>query len=102
MSSVNLPRPVMKRRSSLRRTDAPIPSVAMASTPHLGGRRADRLDDVVVAGAAAEIALEPLADFLFRGIRIALHEIDRAHDHAGRAKAALQAVVLAERRLHRV
>src|SRR5690606_6126589 len=36
------------------------------------------------------------------GIRLALHQIDRAHDHAGRAEAALQAVVLAERGLHRV
>ena len=62
----------------------------------------NRLDDVVVAGAAAEIAFQPLADLLLRGIRVALHQVDRAHDHAGRTEAALQPVMLAERRLHRV
>ena len=60
------------------------------------------LDDVVVAGAAAEIAFQPLADLLLGGIRVALHQVDRAHDHAGRTEAALQPVMLAERRLHRV
>src|SRR5918996_3555417 len=102
MSSVYLPRPVMKRRSSLRRTEAPIPSVAIASAPHVRGGRLNRLDDVVVAGAAAQVALEPLADLGFGGRRVALHQVDRAHDHAGRAEAALQPVMLAERRLHRV
>ena len=66
------------------------------------GGRGDRLDDVVIAGAAAEIALQPLADLFLGGIRIALHQIDRAHDHARRAEAALQRMVLAKRRLHRV
>src|SRR5918996_5618763 len=93
----------MKRWSSLRLTEAPIPSLAMASAPrHRVGGGADRLDDVVIAGAATEIALQPLADLVLGRVRIVLQEVDRAHDHAGGAEAALQRVMLAERRLHRV
>ena len=33
---------------------------------------------------------------------LAMDQIDRGHDHAGRAEAALQAVMLAERFLHRM
>src|SRR5690606_20256649 len=57
-------------------------------------------DNVMISGAAADIALEPFADLLLAGVRLALGQIDRAHDHAGRAEAALQPVVLAERLLH--
>src|SRR5687767_285172 len=102
MSSVNRPRPVMKRRSSLRLTEAPMPLLAMASAPHVRGGRLDRLDDIVIAGAAAQIAIEPLPDLPLRGIRLALEQVDRAHDHARRAEAALQRMVLAKGRLHRV
>ena len=37
-----------------------------------------------------------------RSLPLRLHDIDRRHDHAGRAVAALQAVMLAERLLHRM
>ena len=64
---------------------------------------ADRLDDVVVAGAAADIALELLADrVLVEVVALAIDDVDRRHDHARRAEAALQAVMLAERLLHRM
>ena len=33
---------------------------------------------------------------------MAVHDVDRRHDHARRAEAALQAVIVAERRLHRM
>src|SRR6266568_5045526 len=111
----------MKRWSSLRRTDAPIPVALMASPPwdswarlfrRLLGRRAaahgpgaggNRFDDVVIAGAAAQVALELLADGpLLERVALAVDDVDRGHDHAGGAEAALQAVVLAERLLHRV
>src|SRR5262245_39404131 len=63
----------------------------------------DRLDDVVVAGAAAEIAVELVADrFLVELVPLAAHDIERRHDHAGGAEAALQAMVLAKRLLHRM
>src|ERR1700694_492683 len=117
MSSVYWPLPVMKRRSSLRRTAAPIPVALMAisfpSVPLLGGllhagfhgagAGCDRLDDVVIAGTAAEIAVELFADgVIVELIGLAVDHVDRRHDHAGGAKAALQTVMLAEGFLHRV
>src|SRR6185436_16195586 len=72
------------------------------ASAHALRARAHGLDDVVVARAAAQVALEPVADLVLAGVRIAAAQIDRAHHHAGRAEAALQAVVLAEGGLHRV
>src|SRR5262245_13038973 len=117
MSSVYWPLPVMKRKSSLRRTAAPIPVSPMAFLPresfqwiavclfgqlcHRLRAGGDRLHDVVVAGAAADVALELLADGLVvEAVALALHHVDRRHDHARRAEAALQAVIVAERFLH--
>ena len=56
----------------------------------------------MVAGAAAEVARERLADLLLGRVRVALQQVGRGHDHARRAVAALQAVVLPERLLQRV
>src|SRR5216684_5549557 len=70
---------------------------------HRLGARRDRLDDVLVAGAAAEIAFELLADgVVAEVVALALDDVDRGHDHAGGAEAALQTVMLAERFLHRM
>src|ERR1700694_4266162 len=106
----------MKRRSSLRRAAAPIPVALMAVSSRcvslLGGllharfhgARAggDRLDDVVIAGAAAQVAVELLAyGVIGKLIALAVDHVDRRHDHAGRAEAALQTVMLAEGFLHR-
>src|SRR6266849_5034174 len=72
----------------------------------LGGHRVggplDRFHDVVVAGAAAQVALELVADLLLRGFRVALEHLVDGHDHAGRAEAALQTVLLPEALLDRV
>jgi hypothetical protein len=63
----------------------------------------DRLHDVLVAGAAAEIAFELLADRMVgQVVTPAVDDIDRGHDHAGGTEAALQAVMLAKRFLHRM
>ena len=67
-----------------------------------GGRELDRLDDVVVPGAAAEVALEPDADLLLRRVRILGEQRDARHHEPGRAVAALEAVQLVERLLHRM
>src|SRR3954467_9262260 len=53
-------------------------------------------DDVLVAGAAAEVPLQPLADLLLGRVRVLLQEADRRHDHPRCAEAALQAVLLVE------
>src|SRR3954453_18488432 len=106
----------MKRRSSRRRTLWPIAlllgSKASFMLPMLcssdRGRglarlaELDRLDDVVIAGAAADVAVERLADLVFGRLRVVGEKLHRRHHHPRRAEAALQAVALAERRLHRM
>src|SRR5205809_3493027 len=112
----------MKRWSSLRRTEAPIPVALMvgllwqcfwrrpllcgflpATFAHGFSTRGDRLDDVVVAGAAAEIALKLVADgVVVEVVPLTVDDVDGRHDHARRAVAALQAVVLAKSFLHRM
>src|SRR6185437_7923035 len=57
---------------------------------HLVGRVLYRLYDVLIAGAAAEIPLESVADLSLRRIGITAQQVDRGHDHSGRAVAALQ------------
>src|SRR6476660_2182573 len=50
---------------------------------HAGRRVEHRLDDVVVAGAAADIAFELLPDgFLVELAAAAVDDVDRRHDHA--------------------
>src|ERR1700686_1338889 len=63
----------------------------------------NRLDDIVIAGAAADVAFELLADdAVLELVALAAHDVDCGHDHPGCAIAALQPVVLAEGLLHRV
>src|SRR5690349_16708463 len=57
-----------------------------------GCRGLDRLHDVLVSGAATEIALERVPNLFFTGIWVALKQIDRRDDHARRAKPALKPV----------
>src|ERR1700760_4211204 len=59
---------------------------------HAAGGVEHGLDDVVIAGAAADIAFELGADgSLVELAAMALDDVDRRHDHARRAIAALQA-----------
>ena len=69
---------------------------------HGGSTLLHGLDDVLIARATAQIAFELLAYFGFSRLGMALTQIDRAHDHAGRAKTALQAMALFEGGLHGV
>ena len=93
MLSVQRVRPVMRRWSSLRRRALPSSAwpfppatagvssvIVMTSFPHVGAGRDRRAghrlgallhgqDDVVVAGASTEVALQPLADLLLGGVR---------------------------------
>ena len=62
-----------------------------------------RVDDRAVARAAAEIAGERIVDGLAaHRPRAVLVEREQAHHDAGRAEAALRAVMLDHRRLHRM
>ena len=58
-------------------------------------------DDALVAGAAAQVARQRLADLLVGRVRVVAQERGHRHDEARRAEAALQPVAVAERRLHR-
>src|SRR5438309_10877843 len=62
----------------------------------------DRLDDVHVAGAAAEVSRDRLAYLQLRRFRVRREEGDRGHHHSGRAEAALQPVLLMEAFLDRM
>src|SRR5215471_9009405 len=86
MLSVQLVCPVMSLASSFR-------SLALPSSAH-------GADDVLVSGAAAEIALKPLPDLLVSGVRVVLEQVGGRHDHAGCAVAALHRVLGVERALH--
>src|SRR5262249_18694629 len=80
---------------------APAYSRHALGAAHGAGAGGNRFDDIVVAGAAADVAFELFADGpLFEAVPLAPDQIDRGHDHAGRAETALQAMVLAESFLH--
>src|SRR5262249_7879146 len=69
--------------------------------PLLAGGALNGVHDVLVAGAATEIARDPFADFLLTRLWMFFEERHRGHDHAGRAIAALETVLLPERVLQR-
>ena len=52
-----------------------------------------RIDNVLVAGAPAQIAFQSVADFVISRRGVALEELIARHDHAGRAEPALQTVL---------
>ena len=61
-----------------------------------------RVDDVLIAGAAAEVAVQPVANLLLARLWIVGQQVDRRQDHAGRAVAALQSMFLPEPFLQRM
>ena len=65
-------------------------------------RGLDRVNDVLITGAPAEITLEPGADACLRRPRFTPEQFQRAHDHSRGAETALQGVMLAERGLQRM
>src|SRR5262249_60507350 len=62
----------------------------------LGGGVLNCIDDVLIAGAAAEIAFECFTDLGVRRVLRALEQFGRGHDHARRAVAALEAMLFPE------
>src|SRR5271154_7088811 len=63
---------------------------------HLRRRVLNRFHDVLIARAAAEIARHPVTYLLLRRVWILLQQPVGAGDHARRAEAALQPVLLHE------
>ena len=70
-----------------------------SSRPHPLGGLLHRPDDVVVAGAAADVALERVADLLLGRARVLAQQAHRGEHEAGRAVAALEARGARERLL---
>src|SRR5947208_11545090 len=62
----------------------------------------NRADDVVVAGATADVAGKLAANFAFARLWMLFEQLTDAHDHAGRAEAALQRVMVLKGRLNRM
>src|ERR1700694_902586 len=100
----------MKRGSSLRFIEWPMPDTSvlvlgcdMGPLPLLLlGSVLHRLDDVDVAGAAAEVAGDRLANLELRRVPVLLEQRAGRHQHARRAVAALEAVLLPKALLHGV
>src|SRR6202035_1156856 len=89
-SSMNKALPVSSRRSSLRLTGSPNVRVDMASVSHPLRGRHDRVDDILVAGAAAQVAGKRLAYLVLGRRRILVEKGGHGHQDARLAVAALQ------------
>ena len=87
---------VVGRPPARRRARAP------AAASRVLGRPLDRAHDGGVAGAAADLAGDGLADRLLAGVGVAVEQRPGGHHHPGRAEAALQAVAAHEALLDRV
>src|ERR1700688_3551811 len=99
MSSVYFACPVTSRGSSRRLMPEPRMCDAMAafsSGLHLRGRFANGGHDVLISGAAAERAFDAMPHLRLARVGIALEQIAGRHDHARRAEAALQAMLVPE------
>src|SRR5947207_13464431 len=77
-------------------------SPAVSRPAQLGGGVENGADDLVVAGAAAEVAGEPVADLAFRRIRTARQQGLGGDQHPRRAVPALDCGMLAVLPLQRV
>src|SRR5579862_8487571 len=96
-SSTKRPRPDNSAGSSTRVTRAPKCFAPMASTSRRAQalRRVERrFDDAGIAGAAAQIAGQRLAHLVFAWRRIFAQQLGERYQHARRAEAALQAVIV--------
>ena len=94
--------PVSSRRSSLRLTGSPKVRVDIAQPRIRCGGGQHGIDDVLVAGAAAQIARQRLAHLVLARRRMFVEKGRHGHQDARRAVAALQAVVIVHRLLQRV
>src|SRR5689334_7444836 len=105
----------MKRLSSTRLRLAPSPPILISSSadisrlpgfgtgaPEFGRRPQHRLDDVLVAGAAAQVAGQRPAHVLLGRVEALVKERLGGQHHARRAEPALQPVLLPEALLQRV
>src|SRR5690242_5832101 len=101
MSSTYVALPWMRRGSSRRLMRSPtsfgrIGRSIVVIALSLLCRVLDGIDDVLVARAAAEVPADALPNLGLAGVGVFAKEVHTRHNHAGRAVAALQAVLLPE------
>ena len=77
-------------------------ATAQPSMTIIGRRQPHRVEDLLVARAAAQVAGQRLADLRVRGRRLARQQVVRRDDQPRRAEPALHRAGLQERLLHRV
>ena len=94
--------PSSSLRSSFLSTLAPIARPTSTSAGAVTGHLRDRADDVLVAGAAAEVALERVPDLRLGRVRVLGQQAHGGQHHPGGAVAALERVVRVEALLERV
>src|ERR1700737_4894340 len=97
MSETNSQRPCRCRSSSRRSSEAPTPQLSFGiarSALQRGRRIRDGGDDIGIAGAAADIAGEAVADLALRTGAAAADQVARGDQHRRRAETALQPVAL--------
>src|SRR5271165_895105 len=99
----------MKRRSSLRLIEWPMPPISgdvrqiiFTSLLHLGGGVLNGFHNILVPGTAAQIPGDPPADLFLAGIRVLAQQGIRRHQHARSAEAALQTMLFLESLLQRM
>src|SRR5213083_706155 len=97
MSSAKRVWPVTLARPSTRRRGLPRTFIA-----HPARTLLDRFDDLLVAGAAAEIPGDRLIDALARGMRLVREQRLGGHQDPRRAVAALRSAKIGEGRLQRM
>ncbi len=59
-------------------------------------------DDMLIAGATAQVSFQPMPNLVARRIGIAIDNLARSYDHPRRAIATLQTVMFPESFLHRM
>src|SRR6516162_7502064 len=91
MSAAKRPWPVRSGRSSSRGTDRPMnfcfaDMSSRSSFSHVLRRRSDRLDDVLVARAAAKVGRKNVEQVFVADVGLALEHADREHQKTRRAE----------------
>src|SRR5581483_9007040 len=77
-------------------------AIALAPFLHILGGLRDRGADADVGSTAAQVAAQAMPDLVRRGTRVLVEQGFAGHHEAGRAEAALLAVVVHKGLLHRV
>jgi hypothetical protein len=83
-------------------TDFHLSSLAFRLLGQSFGRMLNRVDDVLIARAAAEIAVNSVADLIFRRLWIPYQQLVRGENHSRSAKTALKTVAFPKRLLNRM